>query len=198
MQIEVPPELYQAVREVYPKSRPPFRARPFDVQLIGGMVLSEGTIAEMKTGEGKTIVAPLACYVACVEGLQCHVVTVNDYLVQRDRDWVFPFYYWLGLTVGAIHPHHQQPSAKKAEAYRCNVLYGTNSEFGFDYLRDNMKLTTDEQVQKHRDFCIIDEVDSILIDEARTPLIISGPADDPEAARVGRRRPARAEGDHAR
>ncbi|MCX5659821.1 MAG: preprotein translocase subunit SecA [Planctomycetota bacterium] len=175
-QIDLPVQLYEAVRAIYPHSRPPFRARPFDVQLIGGMVLGEGKIAEMKTGEGKTIVAPLACYVACVEGLQCYVVTVNDYLVQRDRDWVFPFYFHAGLTVGAIHPFHMQPAEGKQAAYRCNTVYGTNSEFGFDYLRDNMKHTTADQVQKHRDFCIIDEVDSILIDEARTPLIISGPA----------------------
>ncbi|MEM7681462.1 MAG: preprotein translocase subunit SecA [Planctomycetota bacterium] len=176
LQVELHNDFYDAVREVYTESRPPFRARPFDVQLIGGMVLGEGSIAEMRTGEGKTIVAPLACYVACVEGLFCHVVTVNDYLVQRDRDWVFPFYYGLGLTVGAIHPQHMQPPPEKAKAYRCNVVYGTNAEFGFDYLRDNMKLSVQDQVQKHRDFCIIDEVDSILIDEARTPLIISGPA----------------------
>ncbi len=176
MQVEIPVELYNAVRELYPKSRPPFRTRPFDVQLIGGMVLNEGKIAEMKTGEGKTIVAPLACYLACLENLQCYVVTTNDYLVQRDRDWVFPFYYHLGLTVGAIHPQHMQPPQLKAEAYHCNVVYGTNSEFGFDYLRDNMKMRTEEQVQKERDFVIVDEVDSILIDEARTPLIISGAA----------------------
>jgi len=176
--VDIPVELYEAVRVLYPKSRPPFRARPFDVQLIGGMVLSEGRIAEMKTGEGKTIVGPLGCFQACLEGLQCHVVTVNDYLVQRDRDWVFPFYFHLGLTVGAIHPFHMQPGEKKSEAYQCNVVYGTNSEFGFDYLRDNMKLTAEEQVQKTRDFAVIDEVDSILIDEARTPLIISGQAHD--------------------
>ena len=184
MQVEIPLQLYDAVRQLFPQSRPPFRARPFDVQLIGGTVLCEGKIAEMKTGEGKTIVAPLACYVACIEGMQCHIVTVNDYLVQRDRDWVFPFYYHLGLTVGAIHPFHQQPPQLKTEAYQCNVVYGTNSEFGFDYLRDNMKLASDEQVQKQRDFCIVDEVDSILIDEARTPLIISGPAHD-DAPRYG-------------
>ncbi|MFA9476900.1 preprotein translocase subunit SecA [Phycisphaerales bacterium AB-hyl4] len=176
MQVEIPNEIYSAVREIYPKSKPPFRARPFDVQLIGGMVLYEGKIAEMKTGEGKTIVGPLACYAAAIDGLQCHVITVNDYLVQRDRDWVFPFYQWLDLTVGAIHPYHMQPPQLKAQAYQCDVLYGTNSEFGFDYLRDNMKLSAAEQVQKRRDFCIVDEVDSILIDEARTPLIISGPA----------------------
>src|SRR5690606_3167887 len=101
LQIDVPNAFYEAVRELYPESRPPFRARPFDVQLIGGMVLGEGKIAEMRTGEGKTIVAPLACYVACCDSLQCHVITVNDYLVQRDRDWVFPFYFHMGLTVGA-------------------------------------------------------------------------------------------------
>ncbi|MEX0775255.1 MAG: preprotein translocase subunit SecA [Phycisphaeraceae bacterium] len=178
MQVEIPVELYEAVRRAYPESRPPFRARPFDVQLIGGIVLYEGKIAEMKTGEGKTIVAPLACYLAALENLQVYVVTVNDYLVQRDRDWVFPFYYHLGLTVGTIHPYHMQANELKQQAYQCNVVYGTNSEFGFDYLRDNMKLSTAEQVQKHRDMCIIDEVDSILIDEARTPLIISGPAHD--------------------
>ncbi len=174
--MDVPVELYDAVRELYPESRPPFRARPFDVQLIGGMVLGEGRIAEMRTGEGKTIVGPLACYAACVDSLSCHVVTVNDYLVQRDRDWVFPFYFGLGLTVGAIHPQHMQPPQLKAQAYSCDVVYGTNAEFGFDYLRDNMKMSAEAQVQKRRDFCIIDEVDSILIDEARTPLIISGPA----------------------
>ena len=176
LQIDVPNAFYEAVRELYPESKPPFRARPFDVQLLGGMVLGEGKIAEMRTGEGKTIVAPLACYVACCQSLHCHVVTVNDYLVQRDRDWVFPFYYYLGLTVSAIHPMHMQHPSEKAQAYQCDVLYGTNSELGFDYLRDNMKLSVQEQVQKTRDFCIIDEVDSILIDEARTPLIISGPA----------------------
>ena len=184
MLVEIPLEIYEAVRALHPHSRPPFRCRPFDVQLIGGMVLSEGRIAEMRTGEGKTIVAPLACYLASVEGLHCCVVTVNDYLVQRDRDWVFPFHHWLGLTVGAIHPFHMQHPSLKARAYACDLVYGTNSEFGFDYLRDNMKLSLAEQVQKRRDFCIIDEVDSILIDEARTPLIISGAAHD-DAPRYG-------------
>ena len=130
----------------------------------------------MKTGEGKTIVAPLACYLACLQGKQVHVVTVNDYLVQRDRDWTFPFFRALGLTVGAIHPFHMQPAQVKKQMYDCNVVYGTTSEFGFDFLRDNMKLRAEEQVQKSHDFAIVDEVDSILIDEARTPLIISGPA----------------------
>ncbi len=184
-QVDIPVTIYEAVRVLYPKSRPPYRARPFDVQLIGGTVLSEGRIAEMKTGEGKTIVAPLACYLACLENLRCHVVTVNDFLVQRDRDWVFPFYFHLGLTVGTIHPIHAENSEEynrltiaKQQAYGCDVLYGTNSELGFDYLRDNMKLSAEEQLQRRREFCIIDEVDSILIDEARTPLIISGPAHD--------------------
>ena len=174
--LDIPNEIYAAVRTIYPMSRPPFRARPFDVQLIGGIVLAEGKIAEMKTGEGKTIVGPLACYLAACEEKQVHVVTVNDYLVQRDRDWTFPFFRALGLTVGAIHPHHMQDQDEKKRSYSCDVVYGTTSEFGFDYLRDNMKTRTEEQLQKERGFAIVDEVDSILIDEARTPLIISGPA----------------------
>ncbi len=178
IQVDIPNEIYEAVREIYPESRPPFRARPFDVQLIGGMVLGQGKIAEMKTGEGKTIVAPLAAYMAAVTHQQVHIVTVNDYLVQRDRDWTFPFFAKLGLTVGAIHPSHMQPEEIKRAMYRCDVVYGTTSEFGFDYLRDNMKRNVDEQVQRKRQFAIVDEVDSTLIDEARTPLIISGPAHD--------------------
>jgi preprotein translocase subunit SecA len=174
--LDIPIELYRAVRELYPESKPPFRAHPFDVQIIGAVVLYEGKIAEMKTGEGKTIVAPLATALAILEGKQVHVVTVNDYLVQRDRDWTFPFFRALGMTVGAIHPMHMQSAENKKKAYACNVVYGTTSEFGFDYLRDNMKLSVQEQVQKKRHFAIVDEVDSILIDEARTPLIISGPA----------------------
>jgi len=177
-QVDIPVEVYEAIRELHPESRPPFRARPFDVQLVGAMVLYQGKIAEMKTGEGKTIVAPLACYLAALEGLSCHVVTVNDYLVQRDRDWVAPFYTALGMTVGAIHPSHSQPEQVKRQMYQCDVVYGTTSEFGFDYLRDNMKRSVEQQVQRQRDFAIVDEVDSILIDEARTPLIISGPAFD--------------------
>ncbi|MGP1347514.1 MAG: preprotein translocase subunit SecA [Phycisphaerales bacterium] len=174
--MDIPHEFYDAVREIYTRSRPPFRARPFDVQLIGGIVLFEGKIAEMKTGEGKTIVAPLASYLACCQGLQVHVVTVNDYLVQRDRDWVFPFFRALGLTVGAIHPQHMQGEDAKRNMYLCDVVYGTTAEFGFDFLRDNMKRSVDQQVQRGRRFAIVDEVDSILIDEARTPLIITGPA----------------------
>ncbi|MGV6813557.1 MAG: preprotein translocase subunit SecA, partial [Phycisphaerales bacterium] len=178
LQVEIPNEIYDAVREAYPESRPPFRARPFDVQLIGGMVLGQGKIAEMKTGEGKTIVGPLATYMACVQRQQVHVVTVNDYLVQRDRDWTFPFFCWMGLTAGAIHPMHMQPEEMKRDMYRCDVVYGTTSEFGFDYLRDNMKRNVEQQVQRKRQFAIVDEVDSTLIDEARTPLIISGQAHD--------------------
>jgi preprotein translocase subunit SecA len=176
LQVEIPVALYEAVRELYTKSKPPFRARPFDVQLIGGMVLSGGKISEMKTGEGKTIVGPLACYLASIEGMKVHVVTVNDYLVQRDRDWTFPYFHALGMTVGAIHPMHMQSEAIKREMYRCDVVYGTTAEFGFDYLRDNMKPRLEMQVQRRREFAVVDEVDSILIDEARTPLIISGPA----------------------
>ncbi|MBX3378949.1 MAG: preprotein translocase subunit SecA [Phycisphaeraceae bacterium] len=174
--VDIPVELYEAVRVLYPQSRPPFRARPFDVQLIGSMVLCQGKIAEMKTGEGKTIVAPLACYMAAAEHSRVHVVTVNDYLVQRDRDWTFPFFWALGMTVGAIHPMHMQNEDEKRRMYRCDVTYGTTAEFGFDYLRDNMKRSVDQQVQRRRQFAIVDEVDSILIDEARTPLIISGQA----------------------
>ena len=107
--MDIPLPIYDAIRAIWPESRPPFRARPFDVQIIGGMVLYEGRIAEMKTGEGKTIVAPLACYLSALQSNQVHVVTVNDYLVQRDRDWTFPFFRAVGLTVGAIHPHHMQP-----------------------------------------------------------------------------------------
>jgi preprotein translocase subunit SecA len=175
---DIPSEFYEAVRELFPESKPPFRARPFDVQLIGGMVLFGGKIAEMKTGEGKTIVAPLACYLAACEGWKVHVVTVNDYLVQRDRDWTYPYFRALGLTVGAIHPMHMQDEDQKRRMYQCDIIYGTTAEFGFDYLRDNMKRTVEQQVQRVRELAIVDEVDSILIDEARTPLIISGPAHD--------------------
>ena len=175
-QLDIPVELYEAVRVIYPDSRPPYRARPFDVQLIGAMVLYQGRISEMKTGEGKTIVAPLATYLACIERLKVSVVTVNDYLVQRDRDWTYPYFRALGLTVGSIHPQHMQDEYTKRQMYTCDVVYGTTSEFGFDYLRDNMKSSVEQQVQRKREYAVVDEVDSILIDEARTPLIISGPA----------------------
>ncbi|MDG2477751.1 MAG: hypothetical protein P8M32_07635, partial [Phycisphaerales bacterium] len=169
--MDIPVPVYEAVRAVWPESRPPFRARPFDVQIIGGMVLYEGSIAEMKTGEGKTIVAPLSCYLSVLEGKQVHLVTVNEYLVQRDRDWMFPFFHALGMTVGAIHAQHRQPPQLKQIMYHCDVVYGMTSEFGFDFLRDNMKMSVAEQVQRHRQIAIVDEVDSTLIDEARTPLI---------------------------
>jgi len=176
--VAVPVALYDAVRELYPESRPPFRARCFDVQLIGGLVLSEGKIAEMATGEGKTFVAPLACFFRVLQGYHCHVVTVNDYLVRRDANWVRPAFEALGLSVGFIQQDMEPGGDKRRKMYECDITYGTNSEFGFDYLRDNMKERVDLQVQGPLDFAIVDEVDSILIDEARTPLIISGAAHD--------------------
>ena len=175
---EISPELYAAVRKLYPESRPPFRARPFDVQLVGGLVLYEGKIAEMATGEGKTFVGPMACYVKCLEGFHCHVVTVNDYLVRRDANWIRPAFEMLGLTIGFIQVDMDPGGDTRRKMYECDVTYGTNSEFGFDYLRDNMKANVAEQVQGPLDYAIVDEVDSILIDEARTPLIISGAAHD--------------------
>ena len=148
--------------------------RHFDVQLVGGMMLHRGKIAEMKTGEGKTLVATLAAYLNALEGKGVHVVTVNDYLARRDSDWMGRIYRFLGLTVGVIQ--HDLRDAERHAAYRCDITYGTNNEFGFDYLRDNMKFDVAQFVQRGHRFAIVDEVDSILIDEARTPLIISGPA----------------------
>ena len=150
--------------------------RHFDVQLIGGMALHEGRIAEMKTGEGKTLVATLAVYLNALAGKGVHVVTVNDYLARRDADWMGQIYAFLGLTTGVIV--HGLDDAQRRLAYACDVTYATNNELGFDYLRDNMKYHLDEMVQRGHNFAIVDEVDSILIDEARTPLIISGPVDD--------------------
>ena len=149
--------------------------RHFDVQLIGGMVLHQGKIAEMKTGEGKTLVATLAAYLNALGGAGVHVVTVNDYLARRDAEWMGRIYRFLGMTVGVIQ-HDLRDHARQA-AYRCDIAYGTNNEFGFDYLRDNMKFDRSHFVQRGHDYAIVDEVDSILIDEARTPLIISGPAE---------------------
>ncbi len=178
-QIELPPDFYAQVREKHPwRERPPFRFRHFDVQMIGGGVLYEGQIAEMATGEGKTLVATLAAYIVALSGRKVHVITVNDYLAQRDCDWMGPVYRALGLTVGAIQSDMDTAGDVRRQQYSCDITYGTNNEFGFDYLRDNMKVTWDDQVQGPLDFSIIDEVDSILIDEARTPLIISGPAQD--------------------
>ena len=176
--VPIPGQLYQAVRKMYPESRPPFRARCFDVQLLGGLVMYEGRIAEMATGEGKTFVAPLACFMRVLEGFHCHVVTVNDYLVKRDATWVTPAFENLGLSVGYLQTSQEPGGDDRRRQYTCDVTYGTNSEFGFDYLRDNMKVRVDEQVQGPLDFAIVDEVDSVLIDEARTPLIISGAARD--------------------
>ncbi len=150
--------------------------RPYDVQLIGGMVLHEGAIAEMKTGEGKTLVATLPCYLNALEGKGVHVVTVNDYLARRDAEWMAKLYNFLGLTVGIIV--HGIEDEDRQRAYACDITYGTNNEFGFDYLRDNMKYDTAQMSQRGHHFAIVDEVDSILVDEARTPLIISGPLDD--------------------
>ena len=150
--------------------------RHFDVQLMGGIVLHQGRIAEMKTGEGKTLVATLAVYLNALTGMGVHVVTVNDYLARRDAEWMGRVYRFLGLTVGIIV--HGMNDAERADAYGCDVTYGTNNELGFDYLRDNMKFRLEEMVHRPFNFAIVDEVDSILIDEARTPLIISGPTDD--------------------
>jgi preprotein translocase subunit SecA len=150
--------------------------RHFDVQLIGGMVLHEGDIAEMKTGEGKTLVATLAVYLNALSGKGVHVVTVNDYLARRDAGWMGQIYSFLGMTTGVIV--HGLDDAERQAAYACDITYGTNNEYGFDYLRDNMKYRLEDMVQRGHNFAIVDEVDSILIDEARTPLIISGPLDD--------------------
>ncbi len=167
------PEAFSVVREASVRT---LGLRHYDVQLIGGIVLHEGRIAEMKTGEGKTLMATLAGYLNALSGNSVHVVTVNDYLASRDADWMRPIYQALDMEVGVVVPG-MTPSAKRA-AYACEVIYATNNELGFDYLRDNMAFTVDEKVQRDHSFAIVDEVDSILIDEARTPLIISGPADE--------------------
>src|SRR4249920_3229488 len=150
--------------------------RHFDVQLIGGMILHEGKISEMKTGEGKTLVATLPVYLNALSGRGVHVVTVNDYLAKRDADWMGQIYNFLGLTVGVIV--HGLDDEQRKKAYDCDITYGTNNELGFDYLRDNMKYRLEDMVQRGHIYAIVDEVDSILVDEARTPLIISGPLDD--------------------
>src|SRR4051794_38519319 len=166
------PEAFAVVREA---GRRTLNMRHFDVQLIGGMVLHRGKIAEMKTGEGKTLVATLPAYLNALEGLGVHVVTVNDYLARRDSEWMGRIYRFLGMTVGVIQ--HELTDAERQVAYGADITYGTNNEFGFDYLRDNMKFDLAHYVQRGHRFAIVDEVDSILIDEARTPLIISGPAE---------------------
>ncbi len=173
------PEAFAVVREGAKRT---LGQRHFDVQLIGGMVLHEGKISEMKTGEGKTLVATLAVYLNALEGKGVHVVTVNDYLAQRDAGWMGQIYNFLGLTVGCIV--HGLSDQQRRDAYAADVTYGTNNEFGFDYLRDNMKFTLETMVQRPFNFAIVDEVDSILVDEARTPLIISGPTEDNSALYV--------------
>ena len=170
---ELLPEAFAVVREA---GKRVLGMRHFDVQLIGGMVLHEGQIAEMKTGEGKTLVATLAAYLNALPGKGVHIVTVNDYLARRDSEWMGRIYRFLGMTVGVVVPN--QPATEKREAYQADITYATNNELGFDYLRDNMAFRTEDKAQRGHAFAIIDEVDSILIDEARTPLIISGPTDD--------------------
>jgi len=170
---ELMPEAFALVREASVRA---LGMRHFDVQIIGGMVLHSGKIAEMKTGEGKTLVATLPVYLNALSGNGVHVVTVNDYLARRDAEWMGPIYRALGMTVGVVVPG-MKPEEKRA-AYACDVIYATNNELGFDYLRDNMAFSADQKAQRKLSFAIVDEVDSILIDEARTPLIISGPADE--------------------
>jgi len=170
---DILPEAFAVVREA---SKRTIGLRHFDVQIAGGMVLHEGKIAEMATGEGKTLVATLPAYLNALLGRGVHIVTVNDYLARRDREWMGPIYEFLGLSVGTIQ--HEMSDEQRKAAYSCDITYGTNNEFGFDYLRDNMKYSLDELVQRPFYYAIVDEVDSILIDEARTPLIISGPAEE--------------------
>ena len=167
------PEAFAVVREAAWRV---LGMKHFRVQVIGGIILHQGRIAEMKTGEGKTLVATLPAYLNALEGKGTHVVTVNDYLASRDRDWMGKVYEFLGLSVGCII--HDMDQEERQAAYNSDITYGTNNEFGFDYLRDNMVIYKEEMVQRGLHFCIVDEVDSILIDEARTPLIISGQGDE--------------------
>ncbi|HEU0221628.1 MAG TPA: DEAD/DEAH box helicase, partial [Paracoccaceae bacterium] len=167
------PEAFATVREA---ARRALGMRPFDVQLMGGIILHQGKIAEMKTGEGKTLVATLPSYLNALSGQAVHIVTVNDYLARRDAEWMGKVHRLLGLEVGVVVP--QQPEAEKRAAYKADIIYATNNELGFDYLRDNLKSRLEDMVQRDLGFAIVDEVDSILIDEARTPLIISGPTQD--------------------
>ncbi len=173
--IKILPEVFGVVREAAKRT---MSMRHYDVQLVGANVIFDGKIAEMATGEGKTLMATLAAYLVHITGRKVHVVTVNDYLAKRDAEWMSPVYNALGMSVGAIQSSMNPNSGERREQYACDITYGTNNEFGFDYLRDNMKMSLDQCAQGPLDFAIIDEVDSILIDEARTPLIISGPAFD--------------------
>ena len=167
------PEAFAVVREA---GKRVLNMRHFDVQLLGGMVLHRGSIAEMKTGEGKTLVATLPCYLNALEGKGVHVVTVNDYLARRDAEWMGRIYNFLGMSVGVIV--HGLTEAERQQSYRSDITYGMNSELGFDYLRDNMKDSIERYVQRDLNYAVVDEVDTILVDEARTPLIISGPAEE--------------------
>ncbi|HKP79119.1 MAG TPA: DEAD/DEAH box helicase, partial [Phenylobacterium sp.] len=166
-------ESFAVVREA---ARRVLGQRHYDVQLVGGMILHRGGIAEMRTGEGKTLVATAPVYLNALESKGVHVITVNDYLAQRDSEWMGQVYRFLGLSVGVIV--HGLSQGQRQDAYGSDITYGTNNEFGFDYLRDNLVYDVREMVQRGHNFAIVDEVDSILIDEARTPLIISGPAED--------------------
>lgn len=170
---DILPEAFALVREA---GKRVFGMRHYDVQMIGGMALNDGRIAEMRTGEGKTLVATLPTYLNALTGKGVHVITVNDYLAKRDAEWMGQLYEFLGLTTGVVLSGQSQQ--QKQEAYSCDITYGTNNEFGFDYLRDNMAIFAEEKVMREQSFAVVDEVDSILIDEARTPLIISGPAED--------------------
>ncbi|MCK4532870.1 preprotein translocase subunit SecA, partial [bacterium] len=167
------PEAYACVREA---AKRVLNMRPFDVQLMGGIVLHQGKIAEMKTGEGKTLVATLPVYLNSLTGKGVHLITVNNYLAKRDSEWMGPVYKFLGLTVGLIQ--HDMNNNQRREAYKCDVAYVTNNEAGFDYLRNNMVISKEDRILPQHHYAIIDEVDSILIDEARTPLIISGPSEE--------------------
>ena len=167
------PETFAVVREA---SKRTVGMRPFDVQIIGAVVLHYGNIAEMKTGEGKTLVAAMPLYLNALSGKGAHVITVNDYLARRDAEWMGAIYRFLGLSVGVIV--HDLDDVQRKQNYNCDITYGTNNEFGFDYLRDNMKYSLEDYAQRELNYAIVDEVDSILIDEARTPLIISGPTDE--------------------
>jgi len=170
---DILPEAFAVVREAAKRT---LNMRPFDVQVMGGIVLHQGRIAEMKTGEGKTLVATMPVYLNALTGEGVHVVTVNDYLAKRDSEWMGKIYNFLGLEVGLIV--HGMDFEERKKAYNADITYGTNNEFGFDYLRDNMVLYKEHMVQRPLNYAIIDEVDSILIDEARTPLIISGQAEE--------------------
>ncbi|MGB4733306.1 MAG: DEAD/DEAH box helicase, partial [Candidatus Nanopelagicales bacterium] len=166
------PEAFATVREAAKRT---LGQRHYDVQIMGGAALHLGNIAEMRTGEGKTLVSTLPAYLNAISGKGVHVVTVNDYLAERDSEWMGRVHRFLGLEVGTIL--NNMTSTQRREAYAADITYGTNNEFGFDYLRDNMAWSAEEMVQRGHNFAVVDEVDSILVDEARTPLIISGPAD---------------------